>query len=337
MDLIKRYIYAVTHKLPEKQRADIEQELHGLIEDMLEHRTGGGAVTEKEVEEVLLELGSPQEMAEKYLGQRRYLIGPKLFDLYWMVVRIVVFSIVLALGIGLIIELFLEPVQGGQFIIESIASLISAAVQGFAWVTVVFAVMEYRGVKAPDIGLGAKNEWRPSQLAPIPNPKTTIKRSEPIASIIVNLLVILWLTSSIHYFGIIYFNEDGGTVIIPFFNEAVFRAYYPLIWVTIAISILKDSIKLVAGRWTTKLAAFHLLFNLASVVIAAIIFMDPAVWNAEFLSELLASGMVSAGSEGYETASIIWNNTADNFIYIVAVIAIIDSIAVIYKLFQARK
>ena len=38
MDLINRYIYAVTQKLPESQRADIEKELHGLIEDMLEDR-----------------------------------------------------------------------------------------------------------------------------------------------------------------------------------------------------------------------------------------------------------------------------------------------------------
>lgn len=36
MDLINRYIYAVTQKLPESQRADIEKELQGLVEDMLE-------------------------------------------------------------------------------------------------------------------------------------------------------------------------------------------------------------------------------------------------------------------------------------------------------------
>ena len=35
MEMVERYIYAVTKKLPEKQRSDIEQELRSLIEDML--------------------------------------------------------------------------------------------------------------------------------------------------------------------------------------------------------------------------------------------------------------------------------------------------------------
>lgn len=34
MEMIDRYIYAVTQRLPEQQRADIKQELIGLIEDI---------------------------------------------------------------------------------------------------------------------------------------------------------------------------------------------------------------------------------------------------------------------------------------------------------------
>lgn len=60
MDLINRYIYAVTQKLPESQRADIEKELQGLVEDMLEDRgVGVETASLEEVEQVLLELGPP--------------------------------------------------------------------------------------------------------------------------------------------------------------------------------------------------------------------------------------------------------------------------------------
>ena len=48
MDLINRYIYAVTQKSPESQRADIEKELHGLIEDMLEDRGAGVGIARTE-------------------------------------------------------------------------------------------------------------------------------------------------------------------------------------------------------------------------------------------------------------------------------------------------
>jgi hypothetical protein len=38
MEMIDRYVYAVTKRLPEKQREDVSDELRGLIEDMLEAR-----------------------------------------------------------------------------------------------------------------------------------------------------------------------------------------------------------------------------------------------------------------------------------------------------------
>lgn len=39
-DLIERYVYAVTKRLPAKLRADVSRELYGLIDDMLAERCG---------------------------------------------------------------------------------------------------------------------------------------------------------------------------------------------------------------------------------------------------------------------------------------------------------
>ncbi|CAH1190040.1 hypothetical protein PAECIP111893_00124 [Paenibacillus plantiphilus] len=336
MEIVKRYIYAVTHKLPEKQRADIEQELQGLIEDMLEHRTQGGEICERDVEEVLLELGAPHELAAKYKGNRKYLISPELFDLYWVVLKIVILSIVIGLSVVAVIEFLLEPVRGGPFIGEFVVSLITSCVQGFAWVTIAFGIVEYNGVKASGIELDKKKEWKPSQLPAIPNPQTQIKRSEPIASIIFTLIITILFTASIQFFGIINFNDEGSTVVAPFFNEEAIRTYFPLLWGLIALSILKDGLKLVAGRWTARLAAFNLLFNIASLVILIIVFSDSAVWNPEFLNDLVASGIVSSGSEGFQTVSNIWNNTTDSMIYIIAAITIIDTIWIVWKMYRIR-
>ena len=59
MDLINRYIYAVTQKR-ESQRADIEKELHGLIEDMLEDREQASGLRGLKMWNRSLELGHPE-------------------------------------------------------------------------------------------------------------------------------------------------------------------------------------------------------------------------------------------------------------------------------------
>lgn len=65
-DLTERYIYAVTRRLPRKQREDVSMELRGLIDDMLDERCGDVVPTEKDIRVVLTELGTPQELYARY-------------------------------------------------------------------------------------------------------------------------------------------------------------------------------------------------------------------------------------------------------------------------------
>lgn len=88
-DLIDRYVYAVISKLPVAQRAEIERDVRGLIEDMLEERAQGGEANVVIVEAVLSELGHPSKLAAQYRETKRYLIGPELIDLYWVIMKVV--------------------------------------------------------------------------------------------------------------------------------------------------------------------------------------------------------------------------------------------------------
>ena len=65
-DLIERYIYAVTKRLPQKVQKDISDELRTLIDDMLAERCGELVPEEKDIRVVLTELGTPEELYEKY-------------------------------------------------------------------------------------------------------------------------------------------------------------------------------------------------------------------------------------------------------------------------------
>ena len=82
-DLIERYLYAITRRLPAKQRADVAEELRTLISDMLDERCGSLPPTAKDVRVVLTELGTPGEMVRKYTsGEGECLIGQPYYAQY---------------------------------------------------------------------------------------------------------------------------------------------------------------------------------------------------------------------------------------------------------------
>ncbi|EHQ59259.1 hypothetical protein PDENDC454_26268 [Paenibacillus dendritiformis C454] len=56
---------------------------------MLKEHIPAGQASKEDVESVLLELGHPNELAAKYRGYERYLIGPMLLDTYLTTLKIV--------------------------------------------------------------------------------------------------------------------------------------------------------------------------------------------------------------------------------------------------------
>ena len=69
-DLVERYIYAATKRMPRKQREDVSLELRGLVEDMLAERCGSVTPTEKDIRIVLTELGTPQNWRSSIMRRR---------------------------------------------------------------------------------------------------------------------------------------------------------------------------------------------------------------------------------------------------------------------------
>lgn len=65
-DLIERYIYAVTKRMPNKYKKDVSDELRTLIEDMLDERCGNLTKSEKDIQVVLTKLGTP-DLAQQEL------------------------------------------------------------------------------------------------------------------------------------------------------------------------------------------------------------------------------------------------------------------------------
>ena len=288
-EMIERYVYDVTRRLPKAQRDDIDQELRTLIEDMLSGRTGGASPSKEDVEAVLIELGRPRELAAKYRGTKRHLIGPEYFDTYWLIVRIVMaattFGITVALVVGLVMT---PPVNAWETIGTYFAAVIMGAVQAFAWVTLAFALIE-RFVKKSEIkkiGSEMKGEWKPLDLPEVPKAKARIRPGEPIAGIVFSVIVIVLLNLFYDKIGIYILTET--TTMVPIFNIDVFRSMLPLIDIILALSIVKEVFRLISGKHTLKLAAGVTLVNVAIITLTITVFLPPAIWNGDMITSLNA-------------------------------------------------
>ncbi|MBT2640354.1 hypothetical protein [Bacillus sp. ISL-39] len=330
MEMIEKYIYAVTHRLPQSQRADIAQELSGLIEDMLGERTDSRPAAQEDVESVLIELGNPKDLADKYRGSKRYLIGPELFYSYITVLKIVFFALLVAMTVVFIIESMIGPRSVIEHIIGYVTSVISAGMQAFVWVTIGFAIAQYKGVTPTGIA-EKKGKWTPSDLPPVPDQKKRIKRGEAITGIVFSILFLVFLYSSNHVFGVMMFDDGDLVNVIPFLNQERIEQFINIIYVIAMIGILKEGLKLVIGKWTKKLAIYNLIMNAVTLILVSFLFKDQAIWNPDFMQQLNQVSEADLSQDTYELIKTIWTQSKTWVVIGFAIALIIDTISGFYK------
>ena len=286
MEMIDRYVYAVTKRLPAEQRTDIEKELRGLIEDMLPEEMAAGLKENAAVESVLRKMGHPALLAARYRGVEQHLIGPGLYYLYELVLKIVL----LATGGGLLIAMIVNLITHGsanplQTILETIGSLMTGLIGAFGWVTLIFAAIERYSPEKIDV---TKTEvFDPHDLPEIPQKKDQIHPSDPIASIVFTLIAMVAATYVPRFIGIYWTGMPEGGM-IPLFNESVYRMYLPYIIIILAISLIREIAKLVAGRWTIPLSILNIVISFPGVILTIIMFRNPALFNGDFFAQAFA-------------------------------------------------
>jgi hypothetical protein len=329
METVERYIYAVTRRLPERARAEVELELRGLIEDLLEEKTQGRKVTEQDQNEVLTELGDPEALAKEYGGEPRYLIGPSLYDSYLKVLK-TVGSIALALvELVVVIRALMAPMGIVAFITEFLTSLVSAGFQVFGWVTLVFWAVEYSG--KGEFDKGAEKVWTPALLPEIPVKEKQISISDPLMSIGVSILFLVMYVMP-QRFGV--FQAAGSTTtVIPVVNLEMTSYFLPLFIGFVGITIVKELFKLVGRVWSKRLATVSVACNAIAIVLAYFIFANPEFWNPSFVDQLLAANLASvSGVAGI--LQRVWPQVTGQFVYIVVIAYVIDTIGALYRGFM---
>jgi uncharacterized membrane protein len=280
-NMIDRYLYAVSRRLPENIREDVQRELRSNIEDMLPENP-----SEEDIERVLAELGSPSKLAVKYHPNPRYLISPELFDDYMMVLKIVAVTLsTLLAAISVLTFVFgdvggVSAVEFTTAVVTSIlTSVFSGVVQAFFWVTVVFFLMERLN------GKSIIKPWSPKDLPEIPtDTKGVIKPGEVIAGAIFSVIFsVIFLAGALRHPPLFAWYEAGAST-VPLFTESVVRQFLPLFILVVLLNLLAAAAKLVRGRWTYGVAGLHILYEVVSAAVSMAFLTRPNVFTGEFLA-----------------------------------------------------
>ena len=288
MELIELYIQEVIRRLPEKNRADIALELQSTIEDMLPEDH-----TEQDVKAVLLKLGDPVTLASGYRDRPMHLIGPRYYDVYISLLKMIlpiaaVISLIALVGDNPFRETGITVMEAILKIIgKGISGIISTGIQVFFWLTLSFAILE-RLDTSKDQSPVTKDlkPWTPENLKDIPNISKI--KAVPMIEVFASLL-------GLSVFAALYFNaanllgvyekRNGSLIFVtPSFNQDVLNSYWLLVSCVIIMGALLAIYKLFLGRWTLKLAFFHAIYQLLYTLTFIIIISNPDLLNPEFLA-----------------------------------------------------
>lgn len=292
MKLIDRYVQEVGKHLPARLSADIQSELRSTLEDMLEDRArAAGRPADESLEKALLqEYGAPDKVAATYLPTR-YLIGPRIYPTYELVLKIVLAVVVgaslLSFGLGMARGASSGPEfmrALGSFALTLLGGLISA----FGNLTLVFAILE-RVLPASEWEEKGQ-EWDPAELAKAPD-ANRVKASEMIFAILFTVagLAIFNLYPDIIGFG---FASNGEWVFVPALSAAFFT-YLPWINLLGVAQILFSLWMLRQREWNLSARLAHIAIEVAGIGLAGAMLRGPALVD---LSPEKLAGTPLAGS-----------------------------------------
>jgi hypothetical protein len=276
MNLIDKYIAEVGKYLPRKGRADIEAEIRSTLGDMLEERNqADGPASEAEVIALLKEYGAPAKVAESYIGPR-YLIGPRIYPTFELLVKIVMAALLgaglLAYGISGGITNSLAGLDFLSFLAEFWTGFLSGMFGAFGTLVIVFAILE-RVLPASEFEKETE-EWNPADLAKEPDPDQ-IKLSEPIATIIFTIAGLIIFNLYPNAVGL-FFGSDGEWAFVPILSDAFFT-YLP--WINL-LGVLEIGFNLYQLRqkvWMTTTRVCNLVLEVGTIILAGAMLNGPSL------------------------------------------------------------
>lgn len=311
--LTDRYISQVVRALPERQRADIEAELRGMIADGIDDRLERGQDASAAEREILTELGAPVRLAASYSDRQLALIGPELYVDYVRVLKLLLSTVVplwlLVVGI--------TSFMGGSGILAAIGAALSSAVQMAVaiafFATLVFAIVD----RSPRLRARRAVAWDPRSL-----PEAVNKRSywwELVGGMIFFVVIAAGLIVAQTVAAV---PAPDGTRIGPIASE---------LW---ASGMLSVAFLFAVASISFHISAYYTGWSVGTAIattVLGILFVVPTVWLAAsgrlFNAEYFAAVGWPDGAQFVSTVVIV----------VVLVLALMDSVDAWAKAARARR
>ncbi|MDG4822345.1 permease prefix domain 1-containing protein [Asanoa sp. WMMD1127] len=251
--LTDRYLAATLGAVPAARRAEIDTELRGSIEDMIEGRVAAGGDAAVAEREVLTELGDPAALAARYADRRLQLIGPAYYLIWERLLKLLLSFVPALVGVVVGLATAADGDNAGAALGQGISAAIQVVVHIGFWLTLVFAVLERTNARL-DLP-----KWTVDQL-PEKRPERQIGLADFIASVTMLALFIAYLL--LQQFRSFVDDGDGGN--LPILDPALWSFWLPFLIAVLVATIGVEVGKYRAGRWTWPLvgvnAALDLLF-----------------------------------------------------------------------------
>lgn len=238
LNLLDRYLYAVSRYLPAQRQGDIVAELAANLHSQMEDKEAelGRPLTEDEQAEVLRRHGHPILVAARYQPHRS-LIGPELFPFYWFTVKRVLPWVI---GIWLLVTatsiLFGstgEPISQRVDVGHILTGLLGTIFQFLAWITAGFALLEFlKGHLRDDL---AHPRWDPRKL-PKADPVADQKGPRhPYADVIASAVFLAWLLA-FPRFPVLMFGPYVAWHLLNIDLPAIWHQFY---WIVVVFNAIQ--------------------------------------------------------------------------------------------------
>ncbi|MGH9649954.1 MAG: HAAS signaling domain-containing protein [Terriglobales bacterium] len=295
-ELIDRYVHEVGEHLPGRMRADVQTELRSLLMDTVEERASaaGRPMDSELMQKVLREFGPPEEVAARYAPPAQYLIGPRLFPTYKLVVGImalVVGALMLAFFVTFVVTGILKAIHGpagaphlpiglGVF-----GKILFTAIFNFGLVTLAFAIAEH--IQAHRAATG--EAWDPTLLPPVDDPD----RISPVGHVfsLYGILVLAALFNFVPGWVGIYWPGGGSWRVTPLLLPE-FAFYMPMLNVWWGLAFAFNLLVLRQGRWTRQTRWAEFALGLLSGGIWLLIVLGPRVFHYDWIAKTLLKGVL---------------------------------------------
>lgn len=239
-NLIKDYVYTITHYLPQKQKAEVSTDIEATLYELLLEQFGEKEYSDQEIETVIRTFGHPRLVAERYLNQKPSLIAPELLETYWFVVKIAL----IGSNIGVFIARMLT--QGLDFI-SILGGMINLSLSVFGMVTLIFILVNQKldAYEQNDL-----EEWSLKNLKVWKEDKHRVSRFEIAFE---SIFLIFFIQA--------FFLNDTILSKWSDFNSFVFGVF-------VGLSLVMNLYLLIKAYWTPRTRILSILLNLIFVYLS---------------------------------------------------------------------